>query len=607
MQKSRGTAADDNRPVWPAEPSPSKRRVCKQTVPPLTHTFVQSYTHTHTQTKPGTITMEAQKVYIKIMRLALKSTSNLSRRRIEELNSSLGELRQLLSCVVCCQLLMDPYKPNGRRCGHHVCRLCLRGRKRLQPSCSECQDCFDFKTYEENKSMALQLLCYKTMCAHLMQSSLFVQLAGERPDIFNDNYVPRIKLPDKSTQWFIQEGANYDDMCDTFLSQPDLPFPKNMPLSLPAETPPTTAATTPELPYEQHMPEQLSITDIELEAAATAEQGHFSHPLPMMAAGARMLSHSHIAPQPQQMIIPAGYIADPTWSEQVELSGAFSNYTTYVVPSGSELHMPTIGQVVQIPQQEMVQATLEPTALTEVPTSKRRHDEMLAEEMEQDAVAEQEPEAPPIRQASISMTRLDQKPTIISSVQVKPPSVAAIVTKPVEAAIDVQPQPTVTVDVATSKSTKAAESPERDLKIKETSKRRFCRCGTSAAPGPTTCRKGRCVCYTAGYSCVGCKCVGCNNPHKYTGESSDGEDEMDDSLSEQVKPQPTSSVAREPAEAALASPVPAEPEAAAMQSTYTLVPLDNLQQSQLPLVIVQNERGEYQCMYDATLFKTRNT
>lgn len=540
-------------------------------------------------------------MYIKIMRLALKSTSNLSKRRIEELNSSLGELRQLLSCVVCCQLLMDPYKPNGRRCGHHVCRLCLRGRKRLLPSCSECQDCFDFKTYEENKSMALQLLCYKTMCVHLMQSSLYVQLAGERPDLFNDHHVPRIKLPDKSTQWFIQEGARYDDMCDTFLSQPDLPFPKNMPLSLPAETPPTTAATTPELPYEQHMPEQLSITDIELEAAATAEQTHFTHPLPMMTAGARMLSHSHIAPQPQQVMIPAGYIADPTWSEQVDLSGAFSNYTTYVVPSGSELHMPTIGQVVQIPQQELVQATLEPAALTEAaPTNKRRHDEMMAEEMHHEEVAEQEPEVPSIRQASINMTRLNQKPTIISSVQVKPPSAAAIVSKPIEAAIDVQPQPTVTEDVSTSRSPKAAVSPKKGLKTKETIKTRFCRCGSSSAPGPSTCRNKRCVCYLAGFSCDGCKCVGCKNPHKYSGEGSDADDEKEEMISEKVKPKPTPQKARGPAEAAPAAPVPAEPEAAAMQSTYTLVPLDNLQQSQLPLVIVQNERGEYQCMYSVT-------
>lgn len=541
--------------------------------------------------------------------------------------------------------------------------------------------------------MAVQLLCYKTLCVHLMQSSLYVQLVGHHPDLFHEVHRPRIRLPDKSTQWFIQEGARYDDMRDTFLTQPELPFPKNMPVSLPAETPPTTAATTPELPYEQHMPEQLSITDIELEAAATAEQAHFTHPLPMMtAAGARMLSHHshHIAPQPQQqVIIPTEYIADPTWTEQVNLSGAFSNFTTYVMPSGSELHMPTIGQVVQIPQQELVQATLEPAALTEiVPTYKRRHADMLAEEMEQqqqeeeeeaaalrqmqqqqqqeeeaealrqmqqqqqqestpirqvtykrrhaDILAEemeqeqkqqqqeeeeaealrqqlqqQEQESPSKRQASIRTTRLNPKPTIISSVQVKPPSAsspgpvaaaapAPVVPKPVpdavKAAIDVKPQAKA---VSTPTSTKTVESPEQEVKTKDTRKTRICRCGTSRAPGPATCRNGRCVCYTAGFSCEGCKCIGCNNPHTYSGETTDEDEEEEDEnmLDDLVESSPPAT--REPAEAtpAAAAPVPeVEPEAAAMQTTYTLVPLDNLQQSQLPLVIVQNERGEYQCM-----------
>lgn len=531
--------------------------------------------------------------------------------------------------------------------------------------------------------MAVQLLCYKTLCVHLMQSSLYVQLVGHHPDLFHEVHRPRIRLPDKSTQWFIQEGARYDDMRDTFLTQPELPFPKNMPVSLPAETPPTTAATTPELPYEQHMPEQLSITDIELEAAATAEQAHFTHPLPMMtAAGARMLSH-HIAPQPQQqhhhhqqqVIIPTGYIADPTWTEQVDLSGSFSNYTTYVIPSGSELHMPTIGQVVQIPQQELVQATLEPAALTEiVPTYKRRHADMLAEEMEQqqqqeqkeaedlrqmqqqqeqepspirqttykrrhaDVLAEemeqqqqeeqeeaealqqmqqQEQESPPRRQASIRTTRLNPKPTIISSVQVKPPSVPAaaapvaapapvaaapppVVPKPVPVAVkataDVKPQAKA---VSTPTTAKTVESPEQEEKTKESRKPRICRCGTSRAPGPATCRNGRCVCYTAGFSCEGCKCIGCNNPHTYSGETSDEDEEEEDvnMLEDLVESSPPAT--REPAEAAPAAAAPApevEPEAAAMQTTYTLVPLDNLQQSQLPLVIVQNERGEYQCM-----------
>ncbi|KAH8409384.1 hypothetical protein KR222_002181 [Zaprionus bogoriensis] len=564
--------------------------------------------------------MEAQRVYIRIMRLSLKSTSDLSKRRIQELNAGIGELRQLLSCVVCCQLLMDPYKPKGGRCGHHVCRLCLRGRKRLVPSCTQCKDCIDFKTYEENKSMALQLLCYKTLCVHLLQSSLYVQLSDQRPNIWSEypnmDNVPRIKLPEKSTQWFIQEGARYDDMCDTFLSQPELPFPKtSMPLSLPAETPPTTAATTPELPFEQHMPEQLSITDIELEAAATAEQAdHFAHPLPMMTAGARMLSHNHIAPQPQQVLIPAGYM-EPTWSEQVDLSSAFSlpsNYTTYVLPSG-ELQVPTIGQVVQLPQQQeqqqqqLPQATLEPA----MPggSYKRRHAELVADEAEQDEAVQEEI----VPTSMTTAKRLYQKPTILSSVQVKPPAAVSATVPPVPAVPAVPAVPPVLVvppvpavpavsqrsSATTSSTAKKTKTQERSAfqTAKATGKRRFCRCGTSRAPGPCTCRNGRCICYTEGYSCDGCKCVGCTNPHTYRGESSD-EDEDEPTPTDVVESLPSPSPPKAAAAATGAAEIPSAAAgtapAVAVPASYTLVPLDNLQQSQLPLVLIQNERGDYQ-------------
>ncbi|XP_017025955.1 E3 ubiquitin-protein ligase msl-2 isoform X1 [Drosophila kikkawai] len=313
--------------------------------------------------------MSAQSVYLKVTRISLRSASNLSKRRVDELNSGIGELRRLLSCVVCCQLLMDPYSPKGKRCQHNVCRLCLRGKKRLFPSCPQCEGCSDFKTYEENRTIALLLLCYKTLCVHLLQSSLFAQLAGLRPQMGARELelLPRIKLPPKSTQEFIREGSNYDDMRDTFLPQPDLPFLKGLPSSLPAETPPTTAATTPEIPYEQHLPEhhqQLSISDIELEAAATAEQGHFS-PLPLLPTGSRMGLQAHTA----QVIFTSGNtdttesgFMEQAWTGQVDLSEAISvpsfpsnntNFTvSYLMPAGAstpfdaqELH---IGQVVQI-------------------------------------------------------------------------------------------------------------------------------------------------------------------------------------------------------------------------------------------------------------------
>ncbi|XP_030242395.1 E3 ubiquitin-protein ligase msl-2 isoform X3 [Drosophila navojoa] len=421
--------------------------------------------------------MEAQRLYIQITLLSLKSASNLSTRRIHEINTGIGELRQLLSCAVCCKLLNDPYKPKGRRCGHHVCRLCLRGRKNLWPSCPQCKDCSDFRTYEENKTMALQLLCYKTLCVHLRQSALYSEFFHLRPDIktsINIERKPRIRLPNRSTQWFIEEGANYESMSETFLLQPDLPFLANAPSSLPAETPPTTAATTPELPYEQHMPNQLSITDIELEAAATGEQAQYAHPLPMMTSGARMLTHTHIAPQPQQVLIPAdepmlpaGYIESP-WSDQVDLSGAFtipadyvnstSNYTTYVMPNG-EVHMAPIGQVVQLSHQEqlseqdqlsqqeqvsqeeqlgevaavepmetveadepIVASTSKATAFKPVDTSgsiKRRRAQLLLDHMEDEELL---PSTKAVAPTSTLTNLRNKKPTIISSVQVKPPT-----------------------------------------------------------------------------------------------------------------------------------------------------------------------------------------
>ncbi|KAH8412604.1 hypothetical protein KR009_003558 [Drosophila setifemur] len=329
--------------------------------------------------------MSAQSVYLKVILMSVRSASNLSKRRIDELNSGIGELRRLLSCVVCSQLLMDPYTPKGKRCQHNVCRLCLRGRKLLFPSCPQCDECSDFKTYEENRSMALLLLCYKTLCAHLLQSSLFAQLLGLRPEMGQGDplplQLPRIKLPPMSTQDFIREGSNYDDMGDTFLPQPDLPFLKGMPSSLPAETPPTTAATTPELPFEQQLPDehQLSISDIEMEAASTGET-HFT-PLEMMPTAQIILSSA----------------TQHVWTEEVDLSQAVSmtsfpssnsNFAvSYVMPtaSSSPFEEFQIGQVVQMEQIVETEEVpvLEPMELEEVPVLESVEEEAsVIEQME---------------------------------------------------------------------------------------------------------------------------------------------------------------------------------------------------------------------------------
>ncbi|XP_070133024.1 E3 ubiquitin-protein ligase msl-2 [Drosophila bipectinata] len=579
--------------------------------------------------------MSAMSVYLKVTRLSLRSASNLSKRRVDELNSGIGELRRLLSCVVCCQLLMDPYAPKGKRCQHNVCRLCLRGRKRLFPTCPQCEDCSDFKTYEENRAMGIQLLCYKTLCVHLLQSSLFAQLAGLRPEARQGDpflqHTPRLKLPPSSTQDFIREGANYDDMRDTFLPQPDLPFLKGIPTSLPAETPPTTAATTPELPFEQHLPEehQLSLSDIELEAAATGEQ--FS-PLQLMPTA--------------QIILTSA--AEHVWTEQVDLSqavsmGSFPSSTSsnfavsYVMPTGAstpfeaqDLH---IGQVVQIPQMQTEDVQdLEPEAVefsesVEVTSYKRTYSQMEEDDRSQPELedkSQEDVQTDPIVETTENLimpsvqeeVQKDQE-TVRESKQVRdevkseikdkhkeeanvevpvtrkrarspapPPPVQ--VAKPVE---EPAPVPPVTLPEAKTERRKGRGDGRKEEKS-------VCRCGISKSKNPLmTCRNNRCPCYKAGNSCSNCNCVACKNPHKVDFiDSDDGEDEV--LVAEQeTKQKPGEDLRKAESEPEALAKSKEEGGGAASggsNESLTFVPLSNLQQSQHPLVLVQNKTGEFQ-------------
>ncbi|KAH8237508.1 hypothetical protein KR038_002905 [Drosophila bunnanda] len=657
--------------------------------------------------------MSAQSVYLKVTRISLRSASNLSKRRVDELNSGIGELRRLLSCVVCCQLLMDPYSPKGKRCQHNVCRLCLRGKKRLFPSCPQCEECSDFKTYEENRTMALQLLCYKTLCVHLLQSSLYAQLAGLRPQMGARELelLPRIKLPPKSTQEFIREGSNYDDMRDTFLPQPDLPFLKGLPSSLPAETPPTTAATTPEIPYEQHLPEhhqQLSISDIELEAAATAEQGHFS-PLPLLPTGSRMGLEPHSA----QLIFTSGTtdttesgFMEQAWTGQVDLSEAVSvssfpsnntNFAvSYLMPAGAstpfdgqELH---IGQVVQIGDSSQT-AVL--TAIAEPVRKEEEHPQLaVLQDLDENeegltqlnvlAVAE-EPERLAVLSVTEGMEEPDQLALLsvteqpeelaVLSVKEKPEELAELASVAEEsdklAVLSGTKEPEESVKVQSGKrkldqieedddqeehedkveevkqakkeevkeatkeepqeqvashegpvTRKRARSPKipvqkieaenkaepatkmqssksafRRVRGKDNEKERppksKCRCGIAKTANPlTTCRTSRCPCYKNGNSCSGCNCVSCKNPHKVDFVETDDEDEEQAIKSDEEKDSSQQKAMPAPQEES----VDAAPESAAPgpNDGPSLVPLSNLQQSQHPLVLVQNENGEYQ-------------
>nr|ABU96727.1 male-specific lethal 2 [Drosophila simulans] len=654
--------------------------------------------------------MLAQTAYLKVTRLSLRPASNLSKRRVEELNSGIGELRQLLSCVVCCQLLVDPYSPKGKRCQHNVCRLCLRGKKHLFPSCTQCEGCSDFKTYEENRMMGTQLLCYKTLCVHLLHSALFGQLAGMRPQVARE-LVPRIKLPPKTTQEFIREGSNISDTFDTFLPQPDLPFLKDMPTSLPAETPPTTAATTPELPYDHH----LNISDIEAEAAATAKQGHFS-PLPLLPTGSRMGLLSHAG----QIVIATesseSVFMEQAWTDQVDLSGAvsMSNYTnsgnnfavSYVMPTSATTTFDPqelqIGQVVQMAVEETVETssqltvlsttveeiveesvektveeTAEETAEETVETSTQLEvltsaeepneisdqltelevavseealvtveeaeetsiqSEVVAEQKEEDqqldvhtsqsptqaemeeAVEEhvatktqlgqvqtelqvEEPlqaDIKDVKEAAEEAKEKDQHPSSaeLQKEDIDEPTLKRKRTRSLKASQAAKMEPAPSEVKAKVQSGKGAlrrvRGKDKEEKVKPPKPK--CRCGISGSSNTlTTCRNSRCPCYKSYNSCAGCHCVCCKNPHKEDYVESDEDDDFEDF--EMLKDVPEPMTQSE-------EPVVAEPRQEensrdcappdSSEEAISLVPLNNLQHSQHPLVLVQNEQGDYQ-------------
>ncbi|XP_068146533.1 E3 ubiquitin-protein ligase msl-2 [Drosophila tropicalis] len=299
----------------------------------------------------------AQSAYARLLDLSMRSMSDLNLSRISKFCTALGELRQLVACVVCRKLLVDPYHPKGHHCDHFVCRLCVRGKKRLSPKCPKCNDCSDYKIYVEDRAMTLQLLCYKTLCVQILQSGLYPQLENQKIEVSSNINKPRIKLPSKSVQEFIVEGSEYDDIRDMFLFEPDIPCLKTLVSSLPDETPNISKATTPEVHFTQSLPEQLSISDMEIEVeTATGGHHHIGSPIPLLPTGSRVGLQRQVLvtkAKPQSLVTS-------NWSE-LNFSSELSSVNnlqegtyTYVLPDPSDASYIVsdssllIGQLVQI-------------------------------------------------------------------------------------------------------------------------------------------------------------------------------------------------------------------------------------------------------------------
>ncbi|CAG9855126.1 unnamed protein product [Phyllotreta striolata] len=112
-------------------------------------------------------------------------------------------LRNSLCCVVCSNLLVDPYTPTIAQCQHHVCRICKGGRKKIKPACEGCKDCRD---YSENKRLRILLQCYKKMCISIIHSPLFnsISLQASEPGTGFERGASNLIL-------LIKEGASFED------------------------------------------------------------------------------------------------------------------------------------------------------------------------------------------------------------------------------------------------------------------------------------------------------------------------------------------------------------------------------------------------------------
>ncbi|XP_055858611.1 E3 ubiquitin-protein ligase MSL2 [Episyrphus balteatus] len=161
--------------------------------------------------------MNAISLYVSTSRIILQHDPSTHDQKISDLYRLVPYLRQSISCAVCGRLLKDPFAPKESKCQHNVCRLCVRGRKNIRPSCNSCKDCQDYRTYEENKQMRILIQCYKSMCEHIMSTALYNLICKQ--SIQTSNVVSGIIIPQLSLVELIEEGANFEDILMVFSAE----------------------------------------------------------------------------------------------------------------------------------------------------------------------------------------------------------------------------------------------------------------------------------------------------------------------------------------------------------------------------------------------------
>lgn len=207
--------------------------------------------------------MKAVNLYVSISKIVYQlNYSPVLESKWTDLYRLVPFLRQALSCAVCAKLLIDPYNPKDKKCQHLVCRRCVRGKKNIRPQCMNCVECSDFRTYVENREIAIIMQCYKALCEYVMSLPVYQTIceAAIQTGVVGDGII----IPSFSLVEFIEEGANLQDI---FLFSNPVPFIKNEPvydlitdqkikIESPAPSPPVHIV---QKPIQQHLPSQQKI------------------------------------------------------------------------------------------------------------------------------------------------------------------------------------------------------------------------------------------------------------------------------------------------------------------------------------------------------------
>lgn len=169
--------------------------------------------------------MKAVNLYVSISRIVYQLNSPILENKYTDLYQLIPYLRQSLSCAVCAKLLIDPYSPKENKCQHFVCRRCVRGKKNIRPLCQNCVECADYRTYVENRQIAIIMQCYKALCEYVMSLPVYQTIceAGIQTGVVGEGVI----IPSFSLVEFIEEGANLQDI---FVFSSAVPFIKKEPV-----------------------------------------------------------------------------------------------------------------------------------------------------------------------------------------------------------------------------------------------------------------------------------------------------------------------------------------------------------------------------------------